>query len=502
MTTETRGESARLLPVILWAAVIAFAFLGSHGLLESTEGRYAEAAREMMETGNWLIPQLDYHPHWTKPPVTYWAIAGGMKLFGVNEWGVRFCNALAFIGIVCAVARLGTLLWDRRTGVAASLVYAVSPFVVYAASSIQTDVLLSLAQILVVVCYFEALKEPGARAARRWIILLWAAAAVAFLIKGPPSLLTLFALAAYQFYRRRKGLPVPRLLSLPGLLCFFVVGSSWFLVVIAKTPGLLSYYLRDEVAGRILTAQSDRNPQWYKPFVVYLPVLLFGVGPIALLWPYLAKRYSQHLKFAALKQLFATNDRAAFLILWLGIPVVILSLVKSRLPLYVLPFFPVLALATARAMFLACDSSKLMRRLWTLAIVLGIALIGAKAAIAYAPLKNDMRALHAECMKTWGTDADYFVLNSHEQYGLQFYLKGRMTHLFWEEKLPKGIEDARDVLKRLRAKPEHPTWVFIDLSRKEGGEIGALLDEAGFKHEAQRTKAGFTAVIVKPTQGQ
>ncbi|MCX5759207.1 MAG: UDP phosphate-alpha-4-amino-4-deoxy-L-arabinose arabinosyl transferase, partial [Candidatus Hydrogenedentes bacterium] len=67
--------------VLILACVVGFAFQGSHGLLESTEGRYAEAAREMLETGNWLVPQLDYHPHWTKPPLAYWAIIGGMMAF-------------------------------------------------------------------------------------------------------------------------------------------------------------------------------------------------------------------------------------------------------------------------------------------------------------------------------------------------------------------------------------------------------------------------------------
>ncbi|MCK4510708.1 glycosyltransferase, partial [bacterium] len=86
----TTGRGLRLpgrtVLLIVLAALLAFAFQGSRGLYETTEGRYAESAREMLETGDWLVPRLDYEPHWTKPPLTYWALAGGMALLGENEW--------------------------------------------------------------------------------------------------------------------------------------------------------------------------------------------------------------------------------------------------------------------------------------------------------------------------------------------------------------------------------------------------------------------------------
>jgi 4-amino-4-deoxy-L-arabinose transferase len=501
--SETSIRTGRDLALILvWAAMIAFAFQGSRGLYESTEGRYAEAGREMLETGNWLIPQLDYHPHWAKPPVTYWAIAGGMALLGQNEWGVRLCNALAFIAIVWAVARLGTLLWDKRTGVAASLIYAVSPYAVYAASSVQTDVLLSLAQILVVVCYFEATKYPEARSGRRWVVLLWLVAGVAFLIKGPPSLLTPVAIMAYHFYRRRRGLPRVQLLSLPGALCFVGVGLSWFLLVIVETPGLLSYYLHDEVAGRIFTAQAHRNPEWYGPFIIYLPVLLFGTGPIAILWFVLGKRHAPLVRWFAFKRLFLTNDRASFLTLWLAIPVVVLSLAKSRLPLYLLPFFPAIALATARTLLLVCDFPKLSRRLWSMGLAMGIVLIAAKAALPFVPTKADMRPFHSECMQTWGPDADYYVHDSTKQYGLQFYLNGRLTRLWDRLPPPTGEQDARTVLARLKTSPEHKTCVFIETSRGHEDDLAALLDKTGFKYEPRRSKAGFAIFVVHLNETQ
>jgi len=72
-----------------------FFLLGSRSLNEPDEGRYGEIAREMLETGNWLVPQFWYEPHLDKPPMTYWVEALSMKLFGLNEWAVRLPLALA-----------------------------------------------------------------------------------------------------------------------------------------------------------------------------------------------------------------------------------------------------------------------------------------------------------------------------------------------------------------------------------------------------------------------
>lgn len=75
--------------MMLTALLTAFSFQGARGLYETSEGRYAECAREMRETGNYLEPTLDYKPHWTKPPLTYWAMVAGMRLLGANAWGTR-----------------------------------------------------------------------------------------------------------------------------------------------------------------------------------------------------------------------------------------------------------------------------------------------------------------------------------------------------------------------------------------------------------------------------
>src|SRR5215218_6329344 len=79
--------------------VIAFAFQGTRGIWEPDEGRYSSAGINMHEHGNWLVPTVDgEHPHLTKPPMIYWALASSFAAFGHNEWAARLPSALAFVG--------------------------------------------------------------------------------------------------------------------------------------------------------------------------------------------------------------------------------------------------------------------------------------------------------------------------------------------------------------------------------------------------------------------
>ena len=86
-----------------------FLLLGHRSLNEPDEGRYSVIASEMIETSNWLVPQLWYVPHLDKPPLTYWAVAASMKLFGRNEWAVRLPVALAGLSGVAAAFFLAGL---------------------------------------------------------------------------------------------------------------------------------------------------------------------------------------------------------------------------------------------------------------------------------------------------------------------------------------------------------------------------------------------------------
>ncbi|GEM_PF-5756267 len=113
---------------ILCAVLFAFAFQGSRHVWDPDEGRYTAVALNMMGSGDWVVPRLhDEHPHFSKPPLTYWAVAASMEIFGKNEWAARLPNTLADLGALLLLFLLGRLVLSERPWAAPLVPYPKDP---------------------------------------------------------------------------------------------------------------------------------------------------------------------------------------------------------------------------------------------------------------------------------------------------------------------------------------------------------------------------------------
>jgi 4-amino-4-deoxy-L-arabinose transferase-like glycosyltransferase len=452
------GELASRRPralVLTLAAVVAFSFQGSRGLYETTEGRYAQSALEMLQSGRYLEPTLAGRPHWTKPPVAYWAIAAGVWLAGANGWGARLSNAVVFCATVLVVAAIGTALWDAVTGVLAGLVYLSSPFPAGAASVVSTDTLLAFWEILAVYLYVRAWRQEDDRRARWWIRAMWLAWGLAFLTKGPAGLLPLLALIVLGRVSRRRV----RLAEPLGIAAFAVVAFSWYAWAALRHPGLLRYFVGDEVIGRTVSDEFHRNPQWWKPFVVYLPFLVLGQGA----WLLAGARVVGRERLASPRALLARvrrGDQGSLLVLWLLLPLAVLWLSSSRLPLYVLPLFAPIALGIARA--LAKGGPLRERRALAVAGVSAAVIVLLKAASAHAapPSEKDMGRLLAAARGEAGPAARYRVFGEDRLYGLQFYLNGALRRVSAAGTEPWADQRLDEALAEVTRAPG-TTYVFV-----------------------------------------
>ena len=321
--------------LVALALLLGMAFQGGRGLWEPDEGRYTNVALQMLHSGDYIsLRRNDQSLHFTKPPVTYWSIAASVATFGRNEWAVRLPMALAFALSVALVYQLGRRLVPGKPWLPA-LIYASSPVPFLAANTVNTDTLLAATEALAVLFY---VRNRFAGGSVRWLDAMWAGFGLAFLTKGPPSLLPLLAIVAFELSERRAQ----RLLRPLGLLGFALIGLGWFGVVIHRHPGLLDYFLGHEVYARIATDRLHRFPQWYGPFLVYLPTLLFGSLPwMALALPSLRRRWVSRAPML---------PELRFLWFWLALPLLVFCLSRSRLPLYLLPLFAPLSLLLGRAL--------------------------------------------------------------------------------------------------------------------------------------------------------
>lgn len=476
-----RGRRALFL-LLLLGLFLGLAFQGSRGLYETTEGRYAEAGREMLETGNWWIPQLDYAPHWTKPPLTYWTIASGIAVAGPTELGARLGNAVVFPFVVLAVAWLGFLLWDERTGILAGLVYATSLFPVVAASTISTDLVLTLWEVLGAALYWKALRmsqtRDGGGGDAPWILAFWVVAGLAFLTKGPPALLTLLVVLVFHGVALRKGWAVPQLGRIGPIVAFLVVGFGWYLDVVLRTPGLLAYFIGDEVVGRIATDQFHRNPEWYKPPLVYGLPLLLGLGGWLVHLGTIRRGLRRGGVRGPLRRMLGGGPVRLFLSLWLFLPLVILTLSRSRLPLYVLPFFAVLPLVAARGLTWALDEGRIPGTARRTAAVMVAVLLLLKAGSAWVPSSSDMSALYEDVKGMGSPDSLRVVAVDRDAlYGLQYYLGGDLDRVRTDG-LREGPSSLDRYVRRIAESPGRSEeedgaprgYVFVGRAGSLGGE--------------------------------
>src|SRR5260221_6609488 len=120
-------RSLRLAVYAILAAILYVPALGQPALWEPDEGRYAEIAREMVVSGDYVTPRDDFELYFEKPPLVYWANAASIKLFGVNEFAVRLSAALFSVGQIVVTAALAEIMFGAATGLFAALALALSP---------------------------------------------------------------------------------------------------------------------------------------------------------------------------------------------------------------------------------------------------------------------------------------------------------------------------------------------------------------------------------------
>jgi 4-amino-4-deoxy-L-arabinose transferase-like glycosyltransferase len=349
------ASSRRSSWIFAGAVVCVFFFLlGSRGLNEPDEGRYAEIAREMVETGDWLVPRIWYVPHLDKPPLTYWAVALSLKCFGLNEWAVRLPVALAGLSGALAAFLLARSLGGVSVARWSVLILISSPLYFVMARMLTTDIFLTQFIAWAVYCFWRswrsldglAAADEDARgwAAKRsffWQMPAWIALAGGFLTKGPIALVVpAAATGALLVYRRRERsrLSVMLLGTVAGLCLFTLLAVPWYWLVFDQLPGAFDFMVKNRLAGHALgtTVRNRAGSPFY-----FVGVLALGFLPWTMLLGWLWRR--PH--WLSLDQ----KQREGWLMLsaWVVFTFGFFSVNTAKLPAYILPLFPALAVMVA-----------------------------------------------------------------------------------------------------------------------------------------------------------
>jgi hypothetical protein len=270
----SRGPLPRWLwPALGACAVIWLVTLGMRGLFNPDEGRYAEIPREMLASGDWVIPHLDGLVYIEKPPLQYWATALSEALFGANDWAARLYTGLCALVTAFATWALIRREWGAAAAARGAVMLGSSLLFVLLGHQLTLDMSLTLFMTLTLVGFCNA-QRPAARW-QPWMALSWVGIAGAFMTKGLiAGVLPIFTLVAYCVVQRDLA-PWRRLLLVRGAALFGVLCLPWLLLIQHRLPQFFQFFFIREHFQRYLTKIEDR----YQPWWFFVPVLLLGILP-------------------------------------------------------------------------------------------------------------------------------------------------------------------------------------------------------------------------------
>ena len=328
-----------------WVKVLAFvvvaawlASLAARPLYKTDEARYGEIAREMAQSGDWVTPRLNGFKYFEKPPLQYWASAAALKVFGQHDWAARLWTGLMALAGVAFTFYAARRLFGGRAGMLAAALLAGCPLYVASGQFSTLDMGVSVF-LSAAVFAFALAQTPGgapsgdalARRRRRWMLAGWATSGLAVLSKGLIGIVLPAAAVVLYVLVRRDWALLRRLELARGSALFLAITVPWFVAVSLRNPEFAHFFFVQEHWQRFTTTMHHRShPVWY-----FAPVLALGVAPWLLVavaaWP------------AGLRRAGPGFSAPLFLALWVLVVFAFFSASGSKLPGYILPLVPALA---------------------------------------------------------------------------------------------------------------------------------------------------------------
>jgi len=330
------GEQSWSALLCLICLIVLFHGLGSAALFEPDEGRNAEKAREILLLGDWVTPHQNFLPILDKPIFFYWLVALCFKIFGLAEWSARLPSALSAMGCLFLVYRFARIKWGMWEALWSCLILVTSVEFLVLSRIVIFDMTLTLFITWTLMSFYAAQKAGQSTSRNVHWLTMYAAMGVATLVKGLLGvIIPSMVIFGYLLFSRKWFLLSQMKIAL-GAIVFMVIVTPWYAWVEVKNPGYLQHFLWEEHFVRYLTSHFGRTRSWYYFFVV------LGVGflPWSLILP------------ATMRSLFKqlADEVNLFLALWIILPFIFFSASYSKLPHYILPIFPALALLTGRAL--------------------------------------------------------------------------------------------------------------------------------------------------------
>ncbi|MDD2465688.1 MAG: phospholipid carrier-dependent glycosyltransferase [Desulfobulbus sp.] len=341
---QPRGQRTMLYALLLLSfyVLVYLLPLGARDLFVPDETRYAKVPREMIASGDWVVPHLNGLRYFEKPALGYWAHAGAQLLFGENNFAVRFPSALSvglsalLVFLLVQKAQSKQLQEDGGFApIAAALVF-LSSFEVFGVGN--TAVLDNLFSFLLTACtaafYWATETDRGSSREKVWLVFAGLLCGLAFLTKGFLAFaVPILALVPYLLWQRRF-IDILRMSWLP-ILVAVIVALPWALSIHLREPDFWNYFFWNEHIRRFVGNDAQHKESiWF--FLLAAPALVFP-------WTFLIPAAG-----AGIKKLWRGQPEYSsllkFCLCWMLVPFLFFSLSHGKLLTYILPCFPPFAI--------------------------------------------------------------------------------------------------------------------------------------------------------------
>jgi 4-amino-4-deoxy-L-arabinose transferase-like glycosyltransferase len=330
MISEKLKNNSFILTIsVILIAVFRLLLTATIPLLDKTESRYAEIARIMQETNQWIVLQIDYGiPFWAKPPLSTWLSAASFVVFGVNEFAARFPSFILSIILIIIVGKMA-----KKSGASFYLpgfILLTMPEFLLHTGVVSTDTTLEFCLTIMMISFWQTMKSEGKT---YWKYLFFVALGLGFLAKGPLIIVLtfppLFLWCCLDFNRFRELFS--KFSIVIGLLITAIISVPWYYFAEQQSPGFLDYFIVGEHYKRFV------EPGWKGD--------LYGSGhsqPKGMIWVLLVAFAFPWIQIVLYK-LWKTkatifkNEWTSFLILWAFWTPIFFTISSNILHTYLLP---------------------------------------------------------------------------------------------------------------------------------------------------------------------
>ncbi len=406
--------------VLLFIIILArFALLNQYPLIGTTEPRYAELARKMLASGDWVTLWVsDGVPLWGKPPLLFWVDAISMSWLGINEFALRLPTFIASLLTI-------SLLWfwpypakpvssQTLFALIASLIYISTPFGFFAAGFVATDIFLAGGLTLSMVSFWVVTSSNDKVKNTWWRWGFFVGAAIGLLAKGPLALVLLgLSLFLWMIFspKARILLIWETLPWLRGLVLMAFIAFPWYILAEIRTPGFLyhfiigehieRFFVKDWAGGRFAASHGEPLGMiWWFAVESFLPWLLLAIPALYLTWRDKTKTVS-----IAIAVSHAPSCATQYLLCWIFAPLLLFSPSRNILEAYMLTALPAFALLMSQVVIHLIGRSSAWR--WCMALAVPAPLIVIIAVVFFNPVLDKQSQKHLLINWAQGTPLVY-----------------------------------------------------------------------------------------------